>query len=94
MEAVCELQKKIVDTVWQYVKPGGTLLYSTCTIHKAENEDMVSYIMKKYPLKTESLNEYLPRELWSETTEKGFLQLLPGVQESDGFFIARFKREG
>lgn len=94
LETVCELQKKIVDTVWQYVKPGGTLLYSTCTIHKAENEDMVSYIMKKYPLKTESLNEYLPRELWSETTEKGFLQLLPGVQESDGFFIARFKREG
>ena len=93
LEAVCELQKKIIDTVWQYVKPGGTLLYSTCTIHKAENEDMVSYITEKYPLETESLNEYLPRELWSETTEKGFLQMLPGVQESDGFFIARLKRK-
>lgn len=93
LEAVCELQKKIVDTVWQYVKPGGTLLYSTCTIHKAENEDMVAYITENFPLETESLNEYLPRELWSETTEKGFLQLLPGVQESDGFFLARFKRK-
>ena len=93
LEAVCELQKKIIDTVWQYVKPGGTLLYSTCTIHKAENEDMVSYITEKYPLEAESLNDYLPRELWSETTEKGFLQMLPGVQESDGFFIARLKRK-
>lgn len=87
------LQRNIMDTVWQYVKPGGTLLYSTCTIHKAENEDMVSYITEKYPFKMESLNEYLPRELWSETTQKGFLQLLPGVQESDGFFMARFKRQ-
>ena len=54
---------------------------------------MVSYITENYPLEAESLNEYLPRELWSETTEKGFLQMLPGVQESDGFFIARLKRK-
>ena len=93
LKEVSKLQKTIIDTVWQYVKPGGTLLYSTCTIHREENQDMVSYITEKYPFTTESLNAYLPRELWNETTEKGFLQLLPGVQESDGFFIARFKRK-
>ena len=90
---VAKLQKKIIDTVWQYVKPGGTLLYSTCTINREENQDMVSYITEKYPFETESLNDYLPHELWNETTGKGFLQLLPGVQESDGFFIARLKRK-
>ena len=93
LEEVAKLQKKIIDTVWQYVKPGGTLLYSTCTINRVENQDMVSYITEKYPFETESLNDYLPRELWNETTEKGFLQFLPGVQESDGFFIARLRRK-
>ena len=93
MESLGVLQKEIIDTVWQYVRPGGTLLYSTCTIHRAENQDMVSYITEKYPFETESLNPYLPKELWSETTERGFLQLLPGIQESDGFFIARLKRK-
>lgn len=93
LESICGLQREIVDTVWQYVKPGGTLLYSTCTIHRAENQDMVSYITENYPFEAESLNAYLPKELWSETTEKGFLQLLPGIQKSDGFFIARLKRK-
>ena len=93
MESLGVLQKEIIDTVWQYVRPGGTLLYSTCTIHRAENQDMVSYVTEKYPFETESLNPYLPKELWSETTERGFLQLLPGIQESDGFFIARLKRK-
>lgn len=93
LESITCLQKEIMDTVWQYVKPGGTLLYSTCTIHRAENQDMVSYMTENYPFETESLNSYLPEALWSETTEKGYLQLLPGIHESDGFFMARLKRK-
>ena len=70
-----------------------TVIYSTCTISREENEDMVKYLTENTPLKLESINAYLPRELWSETTEKGYLQLLPGVHKCDGFFIARLKRE-
>jgi len=92
LEAVTKLQKSIVDTVWQYVKPGGVLLYSTCTIHREENQDMVDYITGNYPFTAESLDRYLPEALWGETTRKGYIQMLPGVQESDGFFIARFRR--
>lgn len=93
LEEIVKLQKEILDTVWQYVKPGGTLLYSTCTIRRAENQDMVSYLTERYPFEAESLNAYLPEALWSETTEKGYLQLLPGEHECDGFFFARLKRK-
>lgn len=91
LETLSILQKDIMDIVWQYVKPGGTLIYSTCTIHKAENQDMVSYLTQNYPLKAESISAYLPKELRSETTNEGYIQILPD-QKMDGFFIAKLKR--
>ena len=87
------LQKKILETVWQYVKPNGTLMYSTCTIHRAENEAMVEWITKNLPLELVSLEDYLPEELYSETTKRGYIQLLPGVHKTDGFFIAKFRKK-
>ncbi|MBQ8040949.1 MAG: 16S rRNA (cytosine(967)-C(5))-methyltransferase, partial [Lachnospiraceae bacterium] len=67
--------------------------YSTCTISKEENEDMLDWITAHTPLKLESMDSYLPKELLSDTTQKGYLQLLPGIHACDGFFIARLKRE-
>lgn len=90
---IVELQKKIMENAWKYVKKGGTLIYSTCTISRDENEDMVDWLTKNTPLKLESLDAYLPKELVSDTTKKGYLQLLPGIHKCDGFFIARLKRE-
>lgn len=86
------LQKEIADTVWEYVKPGGTLIYSTCTLRKEENEQMVSYLTEKYDFALESLDAYLPKQLHDEDTHKGYLTLLPG-EKSDGFFMARLKRK-
>ena len=82
------LQKEIADAVTGYVKPGGTLVYSTCTLRKEENEQMVSYIAEHYGYILESLNPYLPEELHNEDTKKGYLTLLP-TDKSDGFFMAR-----
>ena len=56
------LQKEIVNASWQYVKPGGTLLYSTCTISIMENEAMVKYISEELPFEPVPL-ETLPREI-------------------------------
>ncbi|MBR3806827.1 MAG: 16S rRNA (cytosine(967)-C(5))-methyltransferase RsmB [Lachnospiraceae bacterium] len=92
IKSIVELQKKIMENAWKYVKKGGTLLYSTCTISREENEDMVEWLLNNAPLATESLDTYLPKALLSETTKKGYLQLLPGVHACDGFFIARLKR--
>lgn len=84
------LQKEIVNTVCEYVKPGGTLVYSTCTLRKEENEQMVSYLTENLGFETESLNPYIPEELHNEETKKGYLTLFPG-KKSDGFFMARLK---
>ena len=85
------LQKEIADTVWEYVTPGGTLIYSTCTLRKEENEQMVFYLAKQYGFSLESLNPYLPEGLHNDDTKKGYLTLLP-TESSDGFFMARLKR--
>ena len=45
-DALVELQREIMQTVAHYVKTGGTLLYSTCTIHRAENEDNVAWFLE------------------------------------------------
>lgn len=60
MESLNELQKQIVDSCWEYVKKGGTLLYSTCTIHKKENEDMSKWICENYPFVLEEERQILP----------------------------------
>lgn len=95
LEDIVTLQKNIIDTIWQYVKAGGTMLFSTCTIRQAENEDMVAYITENYPFELEEIT--LPNmELVKNQAilrKNGCVQLLPGMGETDGFFFARLKRK-
>lgn len=70
------LQREILKNAVRYVKPGGTLLYSTCTIHKAENEENVRWLSEQYP------------ELEVELQK----QIFPGEEGNDGFFVARMKK--
>ena len=72
-----ELQKEILRTVHTYVKQGGKLIYSTCTIHKGENEGMMEWFLKEFP----------------QFTMLSQKQMFPGKQFHDGFFIAELKRE-
>ena len=71
-----ELQRKILSVVKDYVKPDGKLLYSTCTIHREENEGNVEWFLKEYP-------EF---ELVKDK------QMIPGKDTGDGFYIAIIKR--
>lgn len=71
------LQRQILSQVWRYVKPGGKLVYSTCTINREENEENAAWFQAEYP-------EF---RLVSEE------QLLPGQQAGDGFYIAVFVRK-
>ena len=93
IQELAGLQRLILEQASTYVKPGGTLIYSTCTITNEENLDNVKWFTEHFPYELESLEPYLCKELQSETTSKGYLQLLPGVHQCDGFFIARMKRK-
>ncbi len=90
MEELVSLQRAILDVVTGYVKRGGVLIYSTCTINPKENEEQVSYLVSK-GFEIEPLDPYLPKEL-KGSAEKGYLQLLPGIHRTDGFFMARLRR--
>lgn len=77
LEELKTLQIKILDTVCQYVKAGGTLLYSTCTINKGENEENVSRFLEHHP------EFVLDQEILR----------LPGGECYDGFYLARLKKK-
>lgn len=92
IHALAMLQREILSVVWQYVKPGGRLVYSTCTMTPEENQQNYEWFLGNYPMERESLDIYLSEELHSDTTSKGFIQLLPGIHKCDGFFIGAAKR--
>lgn len=93
IEGIASLQRELLDRVAPLLKPGGILVYSTCTIEPAENEDMVADFLNRHP-------EYRPAEasVWtkSETAKlkvvNGGVQILPQYAHSDGFFIARLTK--
>ena len=76
LQSITELQRQIVAAGWQYVKPHGVLLYSTCTIHRGENQEMAAWITENFPFVLEEER-----------------QLLPGTDETDGFYYARLRRK-
>ncbi len=86
------LQREMLKNVSRYVKPGGILLYSTCTVHRGENEENVEWAIRNLPFTLDDLNPYLPTELQGETTGKGYVQWMQGVHDCDGFFLARLRR--
>jgi len=94
MQEICSLQKQILLNVSKYVKPGGVLVYSTCTIHKAENEKMVKFITENLPFEGDSLKPYVPEMFKIERNCDYAVQLLPNVDGTDGFFVARFVKKG
>ena len=92
VQQVVQLQKEIVGNVIQYLKPTGTMMYSTCTMNPAENEEMVDWICKEFGMETVSMAQYMPGTL-KEEADKGYLQLLPGIHGTDGFFIAKLRKQ-
>mgnify|MGYP002856265363 FL=1 len=94
------LQWEIVKASWDYVKKGGTLIYSTCTINRAENQKVVEKICQELPFETvditDKISEIFKVDKEAEiyrSAQKGYIQLLPGEYGTDGFFIAKLRRK-
>ena len=92
IEELAQLQRDILKNAVTYVKSGGTLIYSTCTIAKEENDLQVDWILENLPLQLVSFEGCLCEEVLENTDREGVLQLLPGREKTDGFFLAKFRK--
>ena len=90
MAKLPQLQKQILFNVADYVRPGGVLLYSTCTLTYEENEGMVKAFLNE---RNDFSLEPLPLIAPFPKNESGMLALVPGEYDTDGFFIARLRRK-
>lgn len=136
MTDLAALQRQILSVIWQYVKPGGYLIYSTCTINEEENQQNLRWLQETCPFTPVDITPWLPAELQScqmteethtqteapclttelrtcqtetetdtqpgdcnfsaggaMTSSQGYLQLLPGIHNSDGFFFSVLQRK-
>lgn len=87
------LQREILRNAAGYVKPGGVLIYSTCTITKEENDDNFRWFLDNFNYEPVDFSSDLVEELQEKTIKEGYLQLLPGVHKSDGFFISVMRKK-
>lgn len=93
LESLIVLQRQILIQAAKLVKPGGVLVYSTCTINPQENRENVQWFLQENPFELESLQPYITQEIEGQDLASGMLQLIPGQNQCDGFFIARMRRK-
>lgn len=86
------LQREILAVACRYVKPGGRLIYSTCTVNRQENEDQREWFLEHFPFRPQNLEGRMGDMIHEDTLRDGYVQLLPGKYPCDGFFIAAFQR--
>ncbi len=86
-----ELQYRILCNATRYLKPGGRLVYSTCTLNPAENSEVCDKFLEEHPdFKSVDVLPDIPRF----SSENKYLTLMPHINSTDGFFIAVFEKSG
>ncbi|MEC8417016.1 MAG: 16S rRNA (cytosine(967)-C(5))-methyltransferase RsmB [Pseudomonadota bacterium] len=83
IDNLAALQRQILDTLWALLKPGGTMLYATCSILPQENTQQIQQFLAQTP------DAQLSPVTKIETSERPGRQILPGEQQMDGFYYAR-----
>ena len=92
--ALAALQLRLLTVCSKYVRPGGVLVYSTCTISKTENEDVADAFLSSDPnFYPGDLVPYFPRDFDSSRLLGGRVQLLPPIDGVNGFFLARMLKK-
>ncbi|MCK4597001.1 16S rRNA (cytosine(967)-C(5))-methyltransferase RsmB, partial [bacterium] len=87
---LAKLQLQLLTAGASLLKQGGLLVYSTCTIEEAENEDVVTRLLdQRHDLVLENSASFVPKEI---VTEKGFLRTFPHQHGLDGTFGARLRK--
>jgi 16S rRNA (cytosine967-C5)-methyltransferase len=90
-ETLAAEQRRMLDAAAHALRPGGTLVYSTCTISPAENERQIEHFLDRHPgFRIDDPPSDLP--VWDHPSVPRFRQTLPHRDGTDGFFIARLTR--
>lgn len=91
--AISETQKALIESAFLALKPGGTLVYSTCTLNRLENQGVCEYLKQQYPdaVQFDSLSD-LFEGAERATTPEGFLHVWPQIFDSEGFFVAKLTK--
>lgn len=93
IDKIISISQKILTNAGKYVKIGGELVFSTCTINRAENEDrFFEFLENNKNFEAADICEYLPEKLRHDTAKKGYITFYPNKDGIDGFFIAKTKR--
>lgn len=90
---IAATQRELIDSAFHALRPGGTLVYSTCTLNRDENEDVCLWLKTQYP----DAVEFLPLNgLFASANEavtpEGFLHVFPQIYDCEGFFVARLRK--
>ncbi len=95
------IQRNIFDSAYAMLKPGGTMVYSTCTFNPHENEENIEFFIKNYDMEVDKLNPvggFEPsRSAWIKTNDKqldGGLRMWPHKARGEGHFVCRLKKKG
>lgn len=89
--SLAKVQKRMIDRAAKLVKPGGVLVYSTCTIIRAENDQIVEeFLLRNSNFEIESAAEFFGPEF---VNDRGFVKTYPNIEYFDGAFAARLRRK-
>jgi len=89
-----EIQMAILNNAKRYLKKGGRVVYSTCTLNLEENENIVKmFLEENKDFKIKNVEEYIPEELKSSIRPEGWLIFLPNQEKTDGFFACVLEKK-
>lgn len=99
LDELLPLQYSILEHASKMVRPGGTLVYCTCTLNSDENQNQVEKFLSEHKrFHTVPVNKYLPEDIFmdeerEESAANGMITLLPHLDGCEGFFICRMERD-
>lgn len=88
LDGLPTVQKEIVDNCAAYVRPGGVMIYATCTLRAKENQDVVTWFLQRHP---EFTLEAFDLPHWGR--QEGMMTFWPHIHHTDGFFVARLRKK-
>ncbi|NMB27616.1 MAG: 16S rRNA (cytosine(967)-C(5))-methyltransferase RsmB, partial [Tissierellia bacterium] len=93
IEELNKIQEKILDNAKKYVKPGGIIIYSTCTIGNRENLDRINkFLGENREFQLIGFEDLICSKENMESSKEGYIELFPHIHRTDGFFIAKIQK--